>query len=278
MGKRSIPNFIKYLMKCIWEDRVFDLAAQLAYFFMLSLFPLLIFVFAILPYFGISAENVKPLFERFSPPELMTLINANLNTVFNKHTGILSFSVIATIWPMSTAINAIIRVLNRAYDVKEDRSFIVSRGLAILLTLAMIFVLIVALILNVFGPALGKTLLSHFDVPIHIANLIDYIRSIFSFSVIIMVFAGIYLFAPNKKLRVGDVIIGAIFAAVFWQIVSLIFSVYVKAFDNYSATYGTLGGIIVLMIWFYLTGFILILGGEINAALRLRRKRNEFSR
>ncbi|GGE45252.1 putative ribonuclease-like protein YfkH [Pullulanibacillus camelliae] len=277
MGKRSIPNFIKYLIKCIIEDRVFDLAAQLAYFFMLSLFPLLIFTFTLLPYFGISQDDITPFLERFAPPELMTLIKANLTTVFNKHTGILSFSVIATIWPMSTAINAIIRVLNRAYDVKENRSFIISRALAILLTLAMIFVLIIALVLNVFGPALGKTLLAHFEVPIHIVNIIDYIRLIFSFFVIIVVFAGIYLFAPNKKLHVGDVIIGAIFAAVLWQVASLAFSVYVKVFNNYSATYGTLGGIIVLMIWFYLTGFILILGGEINAALRLRRKKNGFS-
>ncbi|GGH78150.1 membrane protein [Pullulanibacillus pueri] len=277
MGKRHrIFGFLKYLIKCIFEDRVFDLAAQLAYFFMLSLFPLLIFTFSILPYFGITSEQILPFIGRFAPPELRSIIHDNLNTVLNKHSGILSFSVIATIWPMSTAINAIIRVLNRAYDVKESRSYIVSRALAILLTVAMIFVLIIALALNVFGPALGKMIFGHFNVPINLVNLFDHIRLIFSFIVIIAVFAGIYLFAPNKRLKGSDVIIGAIFAAVLWQVVSFAFSYYVKEFNSYSATYGTLGAIIVLMVWFYLTGFILILGGEINAALTLRRKDKNF--
>ena len=272
MGKRkSILGFLKYLLKCIFEDRLFDLAAQLAYFFMLSLFPLLIFTFSILPYFGVTTKEVLSFISRFAPPELMSLIRDNLNTVLNKHTGILSFSVIATIWPMSTAINAIIRVLNRAYDVKENRSFIVSRALAILLTLAMIFVLIIALVLNVFGPALGKMMLAHFDVPINLVALFDFIRLVFSFIVIIIVFAGIYLFAPNRRLKGSEVIIGAVFAAVLWQVASYAFSYYVKVFNSYSTTYGTLGAIIILMIWFYLTGFILILGGEINAALIVRR-------
>ncbi|MFC4619313.1 YihY/virulence factor BrkB family protein [Camelliibacillus cellulosilyticus] len=273
MGKRHHAfGFLKYLIKRLFEDRVFDLAAQLAYFFLLSLFPFLIFTFTALPYIGIHSDQMLPFIARYAPPELMELIKQNLKSVFDKHTGLLSFSVIATIWPASTAIMAIIRVLNQAYDVEENRSFIVARSMAILLTFAMIFVIIIALALNVFGPTIGKLLIHHFGVSPDIIKIFDFIRLLISFFIIIVVFACLYLFAPNKRLKPSEVMVGAVFAAVGWQIASYAFSFYVDQIAHFSATYGTIGGIIILMIWFYLTGFILILGGEINAALRLYQK------
>ncbi|MGV3488509.1 MAG: YihY/virulence factor BrkB family protein [Tuberibacillus sp.] len=273
MGKRSPAiHFIKMLIKRINEDRVFDLAAQLAYFFLLSLFPFLIFTFSVLPYIDIDQKDVLAFIGRYAPMEFMDIVEANLKSVFTKNTGLLSFSVIATIWPVSTAIMVIIRVLNQAYDVQENRSFIVARSLAILLTFAMIFVIIIALALNVFGPSIGKLLVKHFHINEQVIQIIDFLRLLLSFLIIIVVFASLYLFAPNKRLRFSEVIIGAVFAAVGWQVASLAFSYYVDRIAHFSATYGTLGGIIILMIWFYITGFILILGGEINAALSFGKK------
>jgi len=273
MGKRSPAiYFFKMLIKRINEDRVFDLAAQLAYFFLLSLFPFLIFTFSVLPYIDIDQKDVLAFIGRYAPTEFMDIVEANLKSVFTKNTGVLSFSVIATIWPVSTAIMAVIRVLNKAYGVEENRSFIVARSLAILLTFAMIFVIILALALNVFGPLIGKLLVTHFHVNPKIISIFDFFRLLFSFLIIIVVFACLYLFAPNKRLHFSEVIVGAVFAATGWQVASLAFSFYVDRIAHFSATYGTLGGIIVLMIWFYITGFILILGGEINAALRFSKK------
>ena len=276
MGKRSPAiHFFKMLIKRINEDRVFDLAAQLAYFFLLSLFPFLIFTFSVLPYIDINQKEVLDFIGKYAPVEFMDIVEANLKKVFTKNTGLLSFSVIATIWPVSTAIMAIIRVLNQAYDVQENRSFIVARSLAILLTFAMIFVIIIALALNVFGPSIGKLLVTHFHVNKNIIAVFDFLRLLLSFLIIIAVFASLYLFAPNKKLHFSEVIIGAVFAAVGWQVASLAFSYYVDQTVHFSATYGTLGGIIILMIWFYITGFILILGGEINAALSFGKKMSD---
>ena len=276
MGKRStVIHFFKMLYKRINEDRVFDLAAQLAYFFLLSLFPFLIFTFSILPYIGIDQNDVLQFIGKYAPVEFMDIVKANLKSVFTKNTGLLSLSVVATIWPVSTAIMAIIGVLNRAYDVEENRSFIVARSMAILLTFAMIFVIIIALALNVFGPSIGKLLVIHFHVNPEIIRIFDFFRLLLSFLIIIVVFACLYLFAPNKRLHFTEVIIGAVFAAVGWQVASLAFSYYVDQTVHFSATYGTLGGIIILMIWFYITGFILILGGEINAALSFGQKMSD---
>lgn len=276
MGKRSPAfQFFKMLIKRINEDRVFDLAAQLAYFFLLSLFPFLIFTFSILPYIGIDQNDVLNFIGKYAPVEFMDIVKENLKSVFTKNTSLLSISVIATIWPVSTAVMAIIRVLNRAYDVEENRSFIVARSMAILLTFAMIFVIILALSLNVFGPSIGKLLVSHFQVNPDIIKIFDFFRLLLSFLIIIVVFACLYLIAPNKRLHPTEVIIGAVFAAVGWQVASLAFSYYVDQTVHFSATYGTLGGIIILMIWFYITGFILILGGEINATLNFKQKKSD---
>ncbi|WP_077616746.1 YihY/virulence factor BrkB family protein [Caenibacillus caldisaponilyticus] len=279
MGKRhSVIRFIKNLVKRVFEDRVFDLAAQLAYFFLLSLFPFLIFTFGVLPYIGIDQTDVLAFISHYAPPELMDIIRDNLKGVFDQHAGLLSFSVIATIWPTSTAIMAIIRVLNQAYGVRESRSFIVARGMAILLTFALIFVILIALLLNVFGPSIGRLLVVQYGTPPDIIKVFDFLRLALSFIIIILVFACLYLFAPNKRLKISEVLLGAIFAAVGWQLASYAFSYYVDQTVHFSATYGTLGGIIVLLIWFYLTGFILILGGEINALLYQYRKTNRYSR
>lgn len=249
------------------EDEIFGLSAQLAYYFLLSLFPFLIFSLALLSYLGISSDQVLGLVESYAPEEAFHLIKRSLPDILDvRHGYLLSFGVLATIWSASNAINAIIRGLNRAYKVKESRNFFLARGMAILLTIAMIVIIIVALVLPVFGDVIGDFIFSHLQLEASNFEALWYVlRWLFSFLLIVVVISCLYYFAPNKKLSLKDVLIGAVIAAVGWQVASLGFSYYVGNFSAYSATYGSLGGIIILMIWFYLTAMIILMGGEINA-------------
>lgn len=269
MRPRSVSpiRYVKVFFHRLSDDEVVGLSAQLAYYFLLSLFPFLIFSLALLSYVGVSSEEVLGLVEKYAPAEAFELIKDNLPNILDvRHGFLLSFGIVATLWSASNAINSIIRGLNRAYNVSESRNFFVARGMAVLLTISMILVIIVALVLPVFGDLIGNFIFSHIGLEEgHFTALWDLLRWLISFLLIVVVFSCLYYFAPNRHLHFQDVIVGAVMAAVGWQVASLGFSYYVGNFGNYSATYGSLGGIMVLMIWFYLTAFILILGGEINA-------------
>ena len=237
----------------------------MAYFFLLSLFPLLIFLVTLVPYLPITQQDILNVVRDFAPGETMKLIETNIYEITQRNGKLLSFGIIATLWSASNGINAVVKAFNKAYDVKETRHFIIARGMAILLTFAMIFVFVLALLLPVFGRQIGFFISSEFGLSGQFLAIWNMIRWLVSPFILFVVFTGLYWIAPNKKLKCISVVPGAIFATVGWVLSSLAFSYYVSSFGNFSATYGSIGAIIVLMIWFYISGIIIILGGEINA-------------
>lgn len=248
------------------EDDISGLASQLAYFFLLALFPLLIVIVTLLPYLSINEIDILGIIRDFAPAETVALIERNLEEIkANQNGRLLSFGIIGTLWSASNGINAVVLAFNKAYDVKETRSFLVARGMAILFTFAMIFVFILALLLPVFGREIGLFLFSEFGLSKEFIALWNTIRWLVSSVILFIVFTVLYWIAPNKKIKCVSVMRGAIFTTIGWILTSLAFSFYVGNFGNYSATYGSIGAIIVLMIWLYLSGFIILLGGEINA-------------
>lgn len=262
----TLGRYLKVFYKRSIDDKVFDLSAQLAYYFLLSLFPFLIFALALLSYLGITSKEVLDMIQNYTPPDSFNLIKKNLQNVLDhQHGGLLSFGIIFTIWTASNAINAIIKALNRAYNVEETRNFIIARGIAILLTLAMVVVIIVVLTLPVFGKVIGNFIFTHLGIEESFHPMLLVLRWLISFLIIVMVLTCLYYFAPNKKVYLKDVLTGAVIAAVGWQVISLGFAYYVGNFGHYETTYGSLGGVIILMVWFYLTALIIIIGGEINA-------------
>jgi membrane protein len=265
-------SFLKELLKRFMSDEVPGLSAQLSYFFLLSLFPFLIFLITLAGYLPISQKDVLGTIEHYAPGESMQLIENTLNQILNtKNGGLLSFGIIATLWSASNGINAIVRAFNKAYDVQETRSFLVARGMAILLTVAMVFVIVVALLLPVFGKEIGLFISSNFGFSEQFLTIWNTLRWGVSGTILFIVFAALYFVAPNKHLHVKDGLPGAVAATIGWIVVSLAFSYYVGNFANYSATYGSIGAVIVLMIWFYLSGMIIILGGELNAMIYNRK-------
>lgn len=259
-------SLLKKLWHRIEEDDIPGLSAQLSYFFLLSLFPLLIFLFTLLAYLPIPHQDMLGIIRGFAPEEALKLIEKNLYDVIeHRRGGLLSFGFIATIWSASNGINAIVIAFNKAYNVKESRSYIVSRGMAVLLTFGMIFVLVVALVLPVFGRGIGLFLFSRLGLTREFLSVWNMLGLFVSAMIIFLIFTGLYWVAPNVKLRCRSALPGAVFSTIGWIVSSSALSIYVKNFSNFSLTYGSIGTIIVLMMWLYISAFIIILGGEINA-------------
>lgn len=261
--------FLKRLYNRIIEDDIFGLSAQLAYFFLLSLFPFLIFLMTLVGFLSIDEQNVIGFIEAYAPAEITELINQNVRQLVNEQNGqLLSIGIIGTLWSASNAINAIMRGFNRAYDVDENRSFIVSRLIAIVLTIAMLFVICMAFLLPIFGKWIGEYIFTFFGLSAGFLNVWEALRWGVSSVIFFIVLIALYKLAPNKRIYFRNAVWGALFATFGWQLVSLAFSYYVNSMGNYTATYGSLGTVIILMIWFYLSGVIIMIGGVINAILR----------
>nr|WP_263323179.1 YihY/virulence factor BrkB family protein [Neobacillus sp. Marseille-Q6967] len=277
MGKQG--NVRSSLLRLLWhrieEDDIPGLSAQLAYFFLLSLFPLLIFIFTLLPYLPIPYPDFLGSIREFAPPDTMELIEKNVNDVMeNRRGGLLSFGIIGTLWSASNGIHALVRAFNKAYNVEESRSFIVARAMSIVLTFGMLLVFIVAVLLPIFGREIGLFLSSQFGFTEEFLRIWNMLRFIVSALILFLIFTGLYWIAPNVKLRCRSGFPGAAFATVGWILSSYALSFYVGNFNNFSLTYGSIGAIIVLLIWLYISGFIIIIGGEINAFYSEKNKQN----
>lgn len=263
--ERFKHNWFVRLFIRIEKHEALGYSAQLAYFFLLSLFPLLITIFSLLPYLPIEQHHIMYFLEDFAPGETLDFIRGNLEEIFESQSGsLLSFGIIATLWAASNGMNAVIRAVNRAYEIEENRPFFIVRGMSVILTIVMIFVFLVALLLPIFGRSIGEYLFSKLGKTNEFINMWTTLRWLISSVILFIVFSVVYTITPNRKIRCVTVLPGALFSTIGWVVASLGFSFYVNNFGNYTLMYGSLGVIIVLMIWFYLSGAILIIGGEIN--------------
>ncbi|MCY9669738.1 YihY/virulence factor BrkB family protein [Paenibacillus alginolyticus] len=259
-------SYLKLLWTQFEKHDATGLAAQCAYYFLLSLFPFLLFILSLLGYLPFSSDDVMGLIKDYIPEAVAGWIEEMLSNLLDvKRGGALSFGIIFALVSASAAMNAIVIAVNKAYGLPERKSFIHSRFLAVMLTLGMLIVIASALLLSVFGHWIGDWTLANIPISTKQVALWNNLRWIANFIIVFVVFIGVYYIAPNTCLTCKSVLPGAIFAAVGWQLTSLGFSFYVNNFTNYSATYGSVGGIIVLMTWFYISALIIIIGGEINA-------------
>ncbi|MBD1382232.1 YihY/virulence factor BrkB family protein [Metabacillus arenae] len=263
---------VKELIKRIQLHETNDLAAVLAYYFLLSLFPLLIFLVALLPYFQVEIGTALTFLDQYSPGESGGLLTEHVETILKEpNGGLLSFGIIGTLWSASNATNALIRALNKAFLVEETRPFWIIRLEAIVMTIGLVLTFVLTLILPVFGSILIESAGTFLPIIGENELFLNFMRYILSFLMMCFVLMVLYYFAPNEKVRFKDVYLGAIIATVLWQVISLAFSFYVSQFGNFNATYGSIGGVIVLLTWLYLSGFSILIGGEINAIKQCRR-------
>jgi membrane protein len=244
-------------------------AGALAFFFLLSLFPLLIFLASLLAYLPIPNlfEQTLQIMGRVVPVEAMGMVRSVLKDVLRTRPQLLSFTIVWAVFAASGAINALITILNIAYDVPEGRSYCKKRLIAFGLTLFIGLMVLLVLLMTVLGPEFGNWLANHVEVGPSFAGLWPYFRwSLIAIFTVLSIEA-IYFVGPNVKQRFKDQIPGAAIAVASWIGASFGFGWYVGHFAHYNQTFGTLGAVIALMMWFYITALALLLGAEINAEL-----------
>lgn len=252
----------------IRDDEVSGIGAQLAYYLLLSFFPFLIFIVTIIGYVDLSIEQMLNLARQIVPGAAMDTVEGILSEVTQGSGTLLSVGMIATLWTASRGINAVIKGLNKAYDVEENRKFWQIRLVSLLSTLVLGVVLLVSVLMLVFGRWIGDQLNRLLDYPPGFESVWGPLQYVTPLVVLIAVFTALYWIAPNRQIKIREAVPGAVFATVGWLVTSLAFSFYVNNFGNFTKTYGSLGGIIILLTWLYLSSIIIMVGGEINATLK----------
>jgi membrane protein len=271
-----ILTFLKEFLKQLRQDDALGLSAQCGYYFLFSLFPFLLFLMSLLGYLPISSQDVLRLAKEYVPESVTLGVEEHLSNVLDSKRGFaLSIGLFFSLFTASAAMDAIVLAVNKAYGLPERKSFIRSRLLAIALTVGMLVVVFSALLLSVFGHFIGDWMHAALHIPMDQIQVWNVVRLILNAVILFLVFMAIYYIAPNTCLTCKDILPGAIIAAVGWQLTSFGFSYYVNHWSHYNATYGSLGGVIALMTWFYLCALIIIIGGEINAMAYLFQKRKE---
>ena len=265
------------LAKRVWkeinDDRMFGRAAELSYYFLLALFPLLIFLTSIIGItLGSGTGTRHALFDylaRIMPPAAFQLLSTTMYEVTNSSGGgKISFGLLAALWAASNGMGAITESLNIAYDVEETRPWWKTRLVAIALTVSLSVLIIGALILVVFGGRIGEGVANAYGFGPAFAITWKIVQWPAVLAVMVLAFALIYYFAPDLRRQAWQWLTpGAAIGVALWLLVSLAFRVYLHFFDSYSATYGSLGAVIILMLWLYFTGAAVLIGGEINSEI-----------
>lgn len=254
----------------VLRNHTLQMAAALSYYFVLSLFPSLIFLSAVVAYLPVPNlfEEALGMMARFLPADSMGLVRRVLADVITPNRGaFLSFGIIGTLWTASGGFSAAIEALNIAYDVQDDRPFWKTRPLAILLALITGFLLLLALSVMIVGPRFGQWLAIRVHLSSVFVLLWPYIHWSIAIAFTVLAVEALYFLAPNVKQRLLATLPGAILAVGCWLALSYLLGMYFRHFANFNKTYGTMGAAIALMTWLYWTGFAMLLGAELNAEL-----------
>jgi membrane protein len=264
----SWPEILKRTWKEANDDDVLGRSAQLAYYFFLALFPLLICVIAMLGVFAGKGAHAQEAVLNFLtsvvPGSASTLIQTTINEVDRAHSlSKLSVGLIFSLWSASAGMSAIMDALNGEYEVREGRSFIKKNAVAIGLTLIVALLLILAVAIVLAGGATAEAFSGG-----HAKIAIKIVQWPVAIALVLVGFALVYFVAPDVEDQKWHWITpGALAGAALWVAVSLALKIYLHYFDRYGATYGSLGAVIVLLLWFYVSGASLMFGAKINSVI-----------
>jgi membrane protein len=262
------PTF-KQLLKKTWSDSlkddVFGTAAELSYYFLLALFPLLIFLTSMIGFLPGTHNGLVSDLERVVPPDAMKLVSETLEDIVSHRSGgLLSFGLILSLWSASGGVASLMNGLDKAYEVEETRSFWKRRMVALGLTLGAVLLVAGGSVMIMIGRRLGDWLHRAFEVSAGVAVVSSILGYVVGLVLLLTGIGSLYYFGPNIKSK-RPVKPGALFATGGIVIGSLLFSLYLRVAPSASATYGSLGAVVTLMLWLYLIGLVLLIGGELNS-------------
>ena len=258
------------LVDAIFKHNCVGMAAQLAYYFFFSLFPALLFLIAVASYFPISRliDEIISTLGQFAPPEFLTIVTDQIRKISNdEQGGLLTLGILTALWSSSTAMTAIIDTVNHAYGVEEGRSWWKVRLIAIVLTMGVAIFVLVSFALIIIGPQLAEPLAEIVGVGAALEWTWRILEWPMAFALAAFGIALVYYFAPDVDQKWTWLVPGTMFGTLLWLGASLGFRYYVINVTHYTETYGALGGAMVLLLWFYISGFVLLLGAVMNAKI-----------
>lgn len=276
-NKLTLKKFAKELYYRMMHDELSLTSANLSYYFILSFLPMIVVALAITPYFNIDQTYVLNKIETVAPgilgEQIFGLIAEVLN---NRNDTLITLGILFTLWSASNGIYGLMYAFNISFRVKEERMWITVKLISIIITLIIMVAMFVMLLLLVFGKQVAWLLFHKFSLDDSFYVVWSYITYILPFFFTFFIFIFIYILATNIKIKFKIAAPGALFATIAWIIISKLFGYYIDHFSNYIKTYGSIGAIMLFIMWLYFTGYILIIGAEINAILYNYRVENRM--
>jgi len=264
----TIKEFLRQFVESFTRDQPLDLAAQLAYFAILSIFPFAMFLLTVvgyLPLHGLDRHIMEAIYS-VMPPQAARLFDRTLHEIIGRQRGwLLVGTLLFALWSASGGVSGLITALNRAYRVSETRQWWRVKARALLVTLAGVVAVIIATTAMLIGPEIVHRVWAFFGLGGAFDRLWALLRWPVAVLAMMTMLACIYSFLPNVRQRWRFITPGSTVAVLAWLATSLGFRLYVSHFESYAKTYGALGTVVVLLVWLYLSSLMLILGGEINA-------------
>ncbi len=253
-------------------DDCMGMAAQIAFYTMLGLFPFLIFVLSIVAMFPLGASLEPLLFEALEaqmPPEAAHYVVSIVTSILpERNGGLLSFGFMASLWGASMAIGALITTINRAYNIRPKRNMVSQKFLSIGLTLGLSGMWLFAMTIILVGPTFTQQLYEWLGIASETNTFWSSIRLPVAFLLNLIALSVLYYLAPEAKQKFRWITPGAITATVLWMVASFVFRIFLRNFGMYNATYGSLAAVVILMIWLWISGLVFLLGAEINAMMK----------
>lgn len=263
-------ELIKRTAKDAIADDVMNLSAQQAYYFFFALFPALLTLISIASFFNLEAlvKQVVDSLGTVAPPEVLTIVQNQIGEISKSgRGGILTFAFLLTIWSSSTAMVSITTTLNTAYDITEGRPWWKVRLIAIALTIGLAFFILVSMALVLLGPTAAEQLAARMNL----GDAFKWTWLVLQWPVVLALVATaiaiVYYFAPDAEQQWVWITPGSIVATFLWLVASIALKIYIDRFANYNETYGAIGGVIVLLLWFWLSGLAILIGAEFNAEI-----------
>ncbi len=268
-GKLSTVELGKRTFKKFGEDELVTRSAALSYYFILALFPMFLFLMSLIGLFaGPNSEmrqGILNALSQMAPGSTSSLIQSVLTETTKASSGVkVAAGILGALWAASAGISALVVSLNVVHKVTETRPWWKQKLIAIALTVALAALVIAALVLVLYGGKIGQMIASQFGLGDLFTDVWRVAQWIFPFIAMFLSFSVVYYFAPNIKGGWHWVTPGAALGVVLWLVASLGFRAYLHFFNSYSATYGSLGAVVILLLWLFITGFAILIGAELN--------------
>ena len=270
-NKKTLKDRLLEIPSLVGAHKTGAYAAQAAYFFMLSLIPIILLLLTLIQFTPVTKLDLLQAVELVFPTSIQGFIVTIVQQVYNQSSTIIPVTIIVALWSAGKGVLSVTSGLNEIYENTESRPYLYLRFRASFYTVIFILAIIFSLIMSVFGNSIGAFILKHVPMLTTVVNYVLKTRTLFTFFVLTLFWDLVYKFLPDRtkryKTTMKEQLPGAIFTSLCWLVISYVFSIYLDIFKGFSNMYGSLTTIILVMLWLYFCMYIILLGGELNASL-----------